>query len=49
MSLVSGDSQDKVNAKTHPMSGLPCAGSLGVLTRNMIGHMNTKALMQIQV
>lgn len=49
MSLVSGDSQDKVNAKTHPMCGLPCAGSLGVLTRNMIGHMNTKALMQIQV
>jgi hypothetical protein len=32
------------------MCGLPCAGSLGVLTRNVIGHMNTKALMQqIQV
>ncbi len=31
------------------MCGLPCAGSLGVLTRNMIRHMNTKALMQIQV
>jgi len=31
------------------MCGLPCAGSLGVLTRNVIGGMNTKALMRIQV
>jgi hypothetical protein len=31
------------------MCGLPCACSLGVLTRNMIRGMNTKALMRIQV
>jgi hypothetical protein len=31
------------------MCGLPCAGRLDVLTRNMIGGMNMKALMRIQV